>query len=276
MPEPTKEMQEIYEDEIDLRDYIDVIIKRKKIILTVFFAAVIAATIVNFLTPKVYEASAIVRLGGTPELLISKPNAIEELQGRKLVDSVLKRLKLNNNTGEFDKNKILRIEDIVNTDFIRIIVRYRDPILATAISNIITDTFVTEKKEIFKVNLLFLNEQIKEFEKRYQIIVGEIDNFNKEISNQSMNPNYPLLQNTITNYETICFALREKAFSLKDVVLKSQDFEVFELASIPRVAIKPNKKQNVALSGIVSLMFGTFLAFFIEFWQKGKEGKVKQ
>ena len=256
------------EDEIDLRDYIKVILKRKKVIFTVFFIAVITTTIVSFLMPKVYEASAIVRLGGTPAFLISKPNAIEELQGRKLVDSVLKKLNLNNNTGQFDKKKILRIEDISNTDFIKIIVRYRDPILATAICNTIANEFVHPQKEIFKVNFSFLNEQIEEFGKRYQIIIGEIDNFNKEISNQSMNPNYPLLQNTITNYETICFALREKVFSLKDLVLKSQDFEVFELATVPRFAIKPKKKQNIAISGVVSLMFGIFLAFFIEFWEK--------
>ena len=272
MPEPTKEMQEIYEDEIDLREYINVVIKRKKIILVIFFLSVISSAIISFLMPKVFEASAIVRLGGTPALLISKPNAIEELQSNKIIGLVLKRLNLNNNTGQIDKKKILRIEDISNTDFIKIIVSYHDPILATAICNTIANTFIPEKKEIFKANFLFLNEQIKEFEKRYQVIAREIDNFNKAISNQSLNPNYPLLQNTITNYETICFALREKVFSLKDEALKSQDFEVFELATIPRFAIKPNKKLNVTLSGIVSLMFGIFLAFLIEFWQKEKEG----
>ena len=38
MPEPREQMQEIHEDEIDLREYINVIIKRKKLILGIFLA----------------------------------------------------------------------------------------------------------------------------------------------------------------------------------------------------------------------------------------------
>ncbi|TRZ96011.1 hypothetical protein D4R78_01740 [bacterium] len=45
------------EDEIDLRDYINVIIKRKKIILTIFFVSVLTTAIISFLQPKTYKAS---------------------------------------------------------------------------------------------------------------------------------------------------------------------------------------------------------------------------
>ena len=34
--------------------------------------------------------------------------------------------------------------------------------------------------------------------------------------------------------------------------------------------VSPKKKQNVAIAGILSLMLGVFLAFFMEFWQKSK------
>lgn len=44
-------------DEIDLRDYINVIIKRKRIIITVFVVSVISSLIVSLFSKKMYQAS---------------------------------------------------------------------------------------------------------------------------------------------------------------------------------------------------------------------------
>ncbi len=41
-------------------------------------------------------------------------------------------------------------------------------------------------------------------------------------------------------------------------------------AIIPEIPIPPKRRQRVVISGIVSLMFGVFLAFFVEFWQASK------
>jgi len=48
----------VHEEEVSLRDYINVIIKRKKIVLTVFFVSVITSATINFSTPKTYQASS--------------------------------------------------------------------------------------------------------------------------------------------------------------------------------------------------------------------------
>ncbi len=47
------------EEEIDLRDYINVVFKRKKVILTVLFVSVAVTAIVSFLSPRVYKISMI-------------------------------------------------------------------------------------------------------------------------------------------------------------------------------------------------------------------------
>jgi polysaccharide biosynthesis transport protein len=59
MPEQdeAQQSQQIHEDEIDLRELINVVLKRKKLILGIFLASVIVTAIMSFLTPKVYEAS---------------------------------------------------------------------------------------------------------------------------------------------------------------------------------------------------------------------------
>ncbi|MCF7917121.1 MAG: hypothetical protein K9L61_05020 [Candidatus Omnitrophica bacterium] len=54
-----------YDDEINLRGYINVLIKRKVIILVTFFICVAVAAIYSFTTPQIYEVS---QLLGVPEI----------------------------------------------------------------------------------------------------------------------------------------------------------------------------------------------------------------
>src|SRR3989338_9441202 len=51
------------EQEISLHDYIDILIKRKKLIILIFLAAVIAVTTISFLSPEIYEISMVAELG---------------------------------------------------------------------------------------------------------------------------------------------------------------------------------------------------------------------
>jgi LPS O-antigen subunit length determinant protein (WzzB/FepE family) len=46
--------------------------------------------------------------------------------------------------------------------------------------------------------------------------------------------------------------------------------KIASLAYEPRAPIKPNKKLNIAIAGVLGLFVGIFFAFFLEFWQKGK------
>ena len=46
--------------------------------------------------------------------------------------------------------------------------------------------------------------------------------------------------------------------------------KIASLAYEPRAPIKPNKKLNILIAGVLGLFVGVFVAFFIEFWQKGK------
>ena len=53
-----REEAEIYADEIDLRKYVQVLIKRKKLVIGTLLIAVILSAIASLLLPKVYKASA--------------------------------------------------------------------------------------------------------------------------------------------------------------------------------------------------------------------------
>ena len=46
--------------------------------------------------------------------------------------------------------------------------------------------------------------------------------------------------------------------------------KIASLAYEPKSPIKPNKKLNILIAGVLGLFVGVFVAFFLEFWQKGK------
>ena len=260
--------QEYIEDEVDLRDYINVILKRKKIILVVFFVAVIATTIVSFLMPKVYEVSTTIKIGAISEPLISKPEAIQMLKRQKTLNAVIKELGLD--TDILELKDMIKIEEIKDTNFFKLKIQNSDPDLAVKILNALSNPFILKGREIYNKKTAFLNEQLQELEKRSKLIEGQIKKLNQLIRTRPANSDFPLLQNTLTNYEDIYGSLRDRICSLKGTLLNSQKFEVFELPVKPKYPIKPKKKEMVAISGILGLFLGVFVAFFQEFWEKGK------
>ncbi|PKP54734.1 hypothetical protein CVT91_18550, partial [Candidatus Atribacteria bacterium HGW-Atribacteria-1] len=54
------------------------------------------------------------------------------------------------------------------------------------------------------------------------------------------------------------------------VATESGLVKIASLAYEPRGPIKPNKKLNILIAGVLGLFVGIFAAFFLEFWQKGK------
>lgn len=52
---------------------------------------------------------------------------------------------------------------------------------------------------------------------------------------------------------------------------ESIDFVVIDKAVPPEQKIKPDKRQNIMLAGIISLFIGIFLAFFLEYWENVKK-----
>ena len=80
---------EYQNDEINLMDYIKVIIKRKMTIIGVLIICVVASTIVSFRMPKVYQINSTVRIGSISGSLFTVNEAIEKLKNRNLLQSIV-------------------------------------------------------------------------------------------------------------------------------------------------------------------------------------------
>ena len=81
-----------YDDEINLMDYIKVIIKRKKIIISIFIICVAVGAIVNFQIsrmPKVYRIDSTMRIGNIGGSLFSIEEIREKAKSRSLLQSII-------------------------------------------------------------------------------------------------------------------------------------------------------------------------------------------
>ena len=193
-------MPEIQEEEIDLREYINVLLKRKSVIILIFLFAVITAALVSYFYLKpVYEASTI--------LMISKPKYQVELEpkiqtqfapevslatyeslikDREIEEEVIKKLNLDQPPYEFTPDNLqgmITIESLKNTNLIKMNLQAGEPKLAKDIANVWAALFVEKNKDLnlqeSKEAQGFIEEQLKISKQNLSTIEEEIREFNE-------------------------------------------------------------------------------------------------
>lgn len=160
------------EEEIDLRKYIDVVIRRWKWIVALTLAAVVTATIVSFLLPPVYEAQAGVVILKSESEITFEPKyrtlTEEELAGagvdiasrRKALEALVENSSLAveviaelGPTLDPEERKVEVLLDMVKAettgDLIEIAVRSPDPKKAAAIANAWGRTYETYVNQLY-------------------------------------------------------------------------------------------------------------------------------
>lgn len=155
----------VYEDEIDLRSYIEVVVKRRKLIIGIFLAAVVLAAIYSLMLPKVYQASSSIilmpstvrmavspsrdfldpqatKIGGYVEqkLAISIPTHEALLKSNTVLEMLLERLKAAGLPDDVELtveqlSEDLKIYVAEETNVLQLIAKNTDPVWAKNIAN---------------------------------------------------------------------------------------------------------------------------------------------
>jgi len=165
-----KEEASIYEDEINLMDYIEVVVKRRRLIIGIFLVAVIVAAINSLLLPKVYQASASImlmpstvrvavspsrhlldpettKIGGYIEskLTISIPTHKTLLKSNAVLERVMNKLKSESRLDEDltleELSRKSEVENTKETNILQLAVKDKDPSLAKDIVNLWADEY---------------------------------------------------------------------------------------------------------------------------------------
>lgn len=205
--------EDAVEEEIDLREYVEVLIRNWKWIAGITLAAAVAALVISFLLPPTYEATALV--------VVTKPRYVMQFDPRfepmsdvqppykaypelAVSDSLLEDLltSLNPPPDEIetaqDLREILEASSGADPSLIRLTVRHRDPEEAARIVNTWADLFVERANELYggysEAQLQFFEEQLKRAEAELKAAEEAL------ISFQAQN-RAAILQNQLDSYQ---------------------------------------------------------------------------
>ena len=193
-------MSEIQEEEIDLREYINVLLKRKNVIILIFLIAVITAALVSYFVLKpVYEASTILMISKpkyqvelepkiqtqfTPEVSLATYESL--IKDREVEEEVIKKLNLDQPPYELTPDNLqgmITIESLKNTNLIKMNLQTGDPKLAKDIANLWSSLFIEKNKDLnlqeSKETQGFIEEQLKISNQNLSKIEEEIRKFNE-------------------------------------------------------------------------------------------------
>lgn len=279
--------QYIQEDEIDLRDYVNVVIKRKKLILAIFLVSIVAAVVASLFMPKVYEMTTIIKLGSVDiaqlgnrsgQFLMAKEKAREIILNENSLLSLIKELNLKIKVKDLRNDiKVILIEE---TNLIKIKIVYPSLDMLVKINNAIVNSFITYGQSICQEKLNLVNKWLKQCNldiKDIEADMGRIETLVSKPLDSSNNPQSALTpevilsQNALAQFEANLIKLREQKNNLELMSSAFKDFEIFDAPIMPKKPIRPNMELNVLIAGIISLVSGVFLAFFMEYWQKTKD-----
>ena len=151
-------MPEIQEEDIDLREYINVLLKRKGIIILIFLIAVITAAIASyFIIEPVYQANVVIMVS-KPEIensIVSEPS-LEDYKNlitdNVLEEELIKKLNLNKPPIEltpYDLEQMLTVELPKDTYLIKMNLQFSNPKLTKDILNTWAALFVEKNKRLY-------------------------------------------------------------------------------------------------------------------------------
>lgn len=270
------------EREVDLRDYIGVIIKRKKFVLGMFIAVVVATAVISLRIPRIYEITSTIQLGNVNEPLIKNEEAKAIMLNQNSLLTIINDLKLNIPLETLQGD--IKISDIRDTNLLKVKITYSDVDTALKINDAIVNPLVAQGQNMYHDRAAIISGRLKELQ-------SAIKNAEEDISRtQGLIMNIPssdgitqaeislrmiILQNTLPKYENNLTDLRNQRNELQVLLSNSKDFKVFEAPIRPKRPIWPKTKQNIIIAGIIGLLLGVFLAFALEYFQNSKGGKSK-
>lgn len=302
-----RDRQENYhEDEIDLRDYINVVLKRKWSILGIFLVAVIAVVIISLTLPLTFEASNLVEIGQIKGSDLQSSADIQAVFNRETVLKQIKTklqepLELPETTTTGTIAGMFNIKK--SEGFIEIKGRSDTPEKAVEVVRAVTDILLAYHQDIFAEAEKTYNielETITKSKEKTQKDVGkiqqdiirldqDIQKYEQEIEKRAniqsegqgrIAESYINLlagvKNQKENKETQILNLEQQLVAL-DQSIQQKEYEKayqtkptkVEVPAIPpETRISPKRKQNVMIAGILGLFIGILYAFGAEYFKK--------
>ena len=259
----------VCEVDLELSKYINILVRRKLIILVTALGSIASAAVgTHYMTP-VYQTSTILRvalsIGGTlssadymyTDRLMN--TYVEIATSQPVTEELVTRLHLT-------KLPDLHVEIIPNTELIQIMVEDGDPDRAALIANTLADILITQEYQLYtgigKTSSQVLSEQLTESKADFDQSLQEYQRLliqtpapeNIEVASYSVQINQSRYAALLTQYEQA--RIREET--------RANMVTVLQTATVPDRPIKPSLVLNIALAVFAGLVAGFGIALLFE------------
>jgi capsular exopolysaccharide synthesis family protein len=255
---------------MNLRDYFQIIWRRKWVILATSLTIVIIVMLVTLRIPPTYSATTTIRIALTNS---GSPSYEDYIYSDRLMNTyvdlatttpVLDLLKQRLGLNILPK---ISVKTVPNTELIRITVEYSEPNTAALVANTLADILISQSLELYrgggKSSLEILSEQVATMEKEvnqarteYLNVVANDpnDTVGIQTAKDKLDINQQMYASILDQYEQARLDESQRANSIS----------VVEPANPPLIPSKPNRILNIALGFIVGAAGGLGLAFLFE------------
>jgi len=270
-------------EEIDLMDYVKVLLKRKWTIFGIFLGAAIVAGVFSFLSPKIYKIDTSLEVGriGEPtvtmsEQLIESPAQLaEKIKGD--VYGIFVREKLGIPEEKYPK---IKTENPKETRLISLAIESTEPQKAKNILEEINNLILAEHQEKIKAKKELLEKDIERLKNKTTSLEEEKKNLEAKVSalqkvlpyEETPGTQFALfdtkekLEKKKQEIENLYLEINNLQRSLEDI----QPTKIVKSPTVSEGPVKPRPLLNIVIAAVLGLFIGVFLSFFQEWWEKNK------
>lgn len=264
------------EEGLDLRDYINVLVKRKNLIVGITLVAVLISALLSyFVLPSVYKGNAIIIPAEISDKLIVSPQEIQTLikseEFAKIISSKI------NIPSELIMNSVTT-SILSNTNLVSVSFEALDKIT-------IENYFKYLLPTIIEFSGKYYNQKIGLLESRKSLITSSIDLLKKEeeeilkgldqVKHGNYSIDYISLKYIYTSVLLQRLSLEQELSDIEAQLKASHNFEYLSPPTVLDKPVKPRKLFNIAVAGTAAFFFSILLAFFIEFWKGNSKAKTQ-
>ncbi|MBI4320975.1 MAG: polysaccharide biosynthesis tyrosine autokinase [Chloroflexi bacterium] len=259
---------------METREYLEVLLRRKLVIVLTLLVASASATAITLTMPPVYAASATLRISPP---IIGTVDYAELVYVERVVNTYIRILTswpvMDNVSSRLDIPRAglegkIKIEAIRDTELIRIVVEDRDPAVAQGIAGSLTE-LATEQQQ-----------RLRGGRTVQDTLAEQLDTMQKELANaremlsatQAASSGLEAVAVAASKVRTIeeiyALLLREYEQSKVRETIRANSTSIVEPAAVSPIPIRPNRQQNIGLGALLGLLAGIGLAFLAESMDK--------
>ena len=268
------------EEEVDLRDYINVLLKWKRLIIWITVLAMLAAGMMSYFVIKpVYQGSGDVVLPVVGEKPILSPEAAKTLIESS---SFLKPLSEEIGIPYSEVSSGIHVSIIKNVNFIEVKFENSSRRKISEFFNALISLLDKQNEELYSNKIETIKSKLLMFESQLVSLKEQEKDINERIKQLKMDGKikseytmeYSLLSGTYNSIIGREMSTEQQIDNLKSQLKLSHNFIYLNAPAVPDVPIKPKKLFNIAVAGVSAFFFAILLAFFLEYWYGTKKEKV--